>query len=400
MSRKKTRLPKTLRIGLVLQTGEEHMRGVTRGVFRYLRRNPHWQIAGHGQYPLLRWDQLSQWDGDGIIAIPNQESHLRMLLKMAIPSINAGSRLLDQRLVTVAGDNQIIGTLAADHLLACGLRSFLIIGEMQWENERLRHQAFESRIAAAGLRCKTMPIPVHESFASDASAHYEPDSDQVVAALTEIAKPVGIFAPNSVLARLVLQTAQSCGLLVPDEVAVIGVNDDPLVCESTNPALSAVVQASEKIGFEAAMRLDRLMNGRAVSPAHTFISPLGIAARRSTDMLAVNDEDVRLALRFIRDHAHEPIDVADVAEHVSISRRSLETKMQKAIGRTPAVELQRVRLRCAKQLLAETIDPITSVVFASGFNSRQVFCHLFRRETGMTPSDYRRQFQTELVTGS
>jgi LacI family transcriptional regulator len=314
----------------------------------------------------LRWDQLSQWNGDGIIAIPNQESHLRTVLKMAIPVINAGSRLLDKRLTTVAGDNQIIGTLAADHLLACGLRSFLIIGEMQWENERLRHQAFESRIAATGLRCKTMPIPVHESFASDASAHYEPDLNQVVAALTEIAKPVGIFAPNSVLARLVLQTAQGCGLLVPDEVAVIGVNDDPLVCESTNPALSAVVQASEKIGFEAAMRLESLMRGKAVTPTHTFVPPLGIAARRSTDMLAVNDEDVVGALRFIRDRAHEPIDVSDVAEHICVSRRSLETKMQKAIGRTPALELQRVRLKNADLSVPADYRSIIAIALAAG----------------------------------
>ena len=194
-----------------------------------------------------------------------------------------------------------------------------------------------------------------------------------------------------------IEAATRAGYLVPDQIAVIGVNEDPLVCESTDPPLSAVAQASEKIGLEAARRLDRLMRGESVEPRHVTLPPRAIVARRSTDMLAVDDPTVAAVLRFIRENAQEPIEVADVVETVDLSRRTLETKFLAATGRTLAVELRRVRVERAKRLLTETNDPITNIVFACGFNSRQVFCNIFRRETGMTPSEFRGQFKLEVL---
>ena len=200
------------------------------------------------------------------------------------------------------------------------------------------------------------------------------------------------------MSRFVVEVATGSGFVVPDEVAVMGTNDDPLVCESTNPHISCVVQPSEQIGFESAKRLDLLMHGGTPPDNEKLFPPLKIAVRRSTDVLAIEDEDVRAALRFMQNHAHEPIDIHAVSVEVAISRRTLEKKFEKLVGRSPALELRRLRLELAKKLLAETSEPITNVCFSSGFNSRQTFSNIFRQQNGMTPSQYRRQFQVQQFT--
>lgn len=373
------------------------MREVSRGVYRFLRVNPHWRIEGDGHYPLLQWEQLSTWQGDGLIAIPNSQSQLETLVSFGVPVVNAGSRIIDPRIPTVACDSKSIGKKAAEHLLGCGLKNFLFLSELTWDNERLRYEAFSSTIAEAGYHCELLPVRVHEYLATDASARYHPDLEQLAIGLKRVEKPVGVCAPNSVMARFVVEVATSRGYLVPDDIAIIGVNDDPIVCESTMPHISAVRQPSEQIGYIASRQLDLLMRGESGKGESIFIPTLGIAARRSTDMMAVDDDDVRAALRYLREHAQYPIEISDVAYKVAVSRRTLETKFRKLVGRTPAMELRRVRLELAKRLLAETNDPVTSVVFAAGFNSRQVFSNIFRREFGMTPSQYRKQFQIDVL---
>ena len=384
------------RVGLLLQTGQALMRGVCHGVYEFLRANRHWHIVGDGQYPLLQWDQLSEWEGDGLIGIANSSEQIEAMVAAGVPCVNAGSRIIDKRVRTVATDSAAIGQVAADHLLACGLKNFLYMSELKWENERIRHQAFSDTVTARGdHRCDLLNLPVNEYIALDASAHYRPDLDGIADALNQAGKPLGVCTPNSVLARIVVEVAQQCGYRVPDDIAVIGVNDDPLICESTNPHLSAVIQPAERIGYLAAELLELLMHGKPVAEKTTFVQPLGVADRRSTDMMATEDNDVRTALRFIRNNAHTPIEVADVADHVAISRPTLEIRFVKEIGKTPGIEHRRVRVELAKKLLAETSDSITNVVFAAGFNSRQVFCNRFRQDTGMSPSQYRTQSRLE-----
>ncbi|QDU56987.1 AraC family transcriptional regulator [Aeoliella mucimassa] len=387
------------RVGLILQTGQEFMRGITRGVYRFLRVNRHWRIQGEGQYPLLQWEEVANWKGDGLIAVINSQEHLKILLNAGVPVVNAGSRIIDHRFATVACDNLAIGSLAAEHLMQCGLKQFLFVGELRWHSEQQRSEAFMKAVTEAGHHCQLLKIAVHEVVAADSSGHYRPDLKAIANALQKAKKPLGVCTPNSALSRLVAEVALESGFEVPDEIAVMGVNDDPLICESTVPHLSAVVQPAERIGYEAALRLDAAMSGRPVESMVTFFPPVGVAVRQSTDVLAVDDEDVREALKYIRENAHLPIEVSDISEHIAISRRTLETRFRTMVGRTPALELRRVRLELAKKLLAETTDSITSVVFACGFNSRQVFSSLFRKEVGVTPSEYRHQFQMDVLPG-
>jgi LacI family transcriptional regulator len=355
------------------------------------------RIHGVGQNPLLYWDDLANWQGDGLIAVVNKPEHIDMLVAKEVPVVISGSRIVDSRLSNVACDSTAIGRMAAEHLMECGLKNFLFMSELRWVNEQLRFAAFESEVKRRGHNCNALRLEETESVSSDASAHYSSNLNQIAEALRAAPKPLGVCTPNSVLARMVVELAIECGFEIPDDIAVLGVTDDPLICESTVPHLSAVIQPTEQIGYQSAIRLDALMSGEQPESRELLLKPLGIASRQSTDMLAVEDDDVREALKFIRTHACEAIEVSDVVAHVAVSRRTLETKFRAHIGRTPALELRRVRLELAKKLLAETNDPITSVVFASGFNSRQVFSSLFHRATGVTPSEYRRTFRIDVL---
>ena len=178
-------------------------------------------------------------------------------------------------------------------------------------------------------------------------------------------------------------------MAVPDEVAVIGVDNDTLLCELASPPLSSVIPNAHRAGYEAAALLDHMMAGKRVAAVAHLIAPLGIAARQSTDVLAVEDRDVARAVQFIREHACEGINVGDVLRAVPLSRRVLEQRFERLLGRTPRAEIMHVRLARVKQLLVETDLPLYLVAARTGFEHVEYLSVVFKRETGRTPSAWR-----------
>ncbi len=178
---------------------------------------------------------------------------------------------------------------------------------------------------------------------------------------------------------------------VPDDVAVVGVDDDQLVCELSNPPLSSVALNAEQGGYRAAELLDALMFRRKRKPKLIKVEPLWVVARQSTDVVAVEDQEVAAALRYIRENARAPIGVDDVVEQLVLSRRALEIRFKQSLGRSIRSEIQRVRLGWAKQLLVETNISVARVAEDAGFNSLSYLSRIFRREVGETLSQYRRR---------
>jgi LacI family transcriptional regulator len=176
---------------------------------------------------------------------------------------------------------------------------------------------------------------------------------------------------------------------VPDDVAVIGVDNDALLCELASPPLSSVIPNTHRTGYEAAALLDRMMRGKRVAPTAHLIAPLGVAARQSTDVLAVDDRAVARAVQFIREHACEGINVSDVLRAVPLSRRVLEQRFQRLLGHTPREEILHVRLNRVKQLLSETDLPLYLIAERTGFEHVEYLSVVFKRETGKTPSAFR-----------
>jgi LacI family transcriptional regulator len=187
----------------------------------------------------------------------------------------------------------------------------------------------------------------------------------------------------------VLEACRAVGARVPDDVAVIGVDNDEMICELTSPPMSSIEQGARRMGYEAAALLERLMRGRKTSQLRFVVEPEGVIARRSTDTLAVSDAEVAAAMRFIRDHACQRIHIDDVAEAIGLSRSSAERRFKAVMGRTIHAEINRVRFARAKQLVAESDLPLKQVSFQAGFRHVQYMTAIFRRRLGQTPKEYR-----------
>jgi LacI family transcriptional regulator len=176
---------------------------------------------------------------------------------------------------------------------------------------------------------------------------------------------------------------------VPDDVAVIGVDNEEVLCELSDPPLSSVVPNAERIGYEAAALLDRLMSGKRARPEPTFIGPLAVVARRSTDVLAVQDRQIAAAVRFIREHACENIDVGDILRVVPLSRSTLERRYESILGRSPKQDILRFRLNRAKQYLTETDLTLDAIAEKVGLEHTEYLGRIFKKKFGLTPAKFR-----------
>jgi LacI family transcriptional regulator len=207
--------------------------------------------------------------------------------------------------------------------------------------------------------------------------------------LTSLPKPIGIMACNDFRGQHVLEGCRAARLSVPDEVAVIGVDNEHVICDFCQPPLSSVIPAAERIGFEAAGMLDRLMKGEKLEQRQVRIKPLGVAARQSTDVMAIDDGDVVAALKIIRDRACLGLSVADILREVPIARSSLERRFRKTVGRSPQAEIRGVQMKRARQLLCETDLTLNQIAALTGFKHSEYFSVVFKREVGQTPGQYR-----------
>ena len=207
--------------------------------------------------------------------------------------------------------------------------------------------------------------------------------------LKPLPKPIGILTWTTNCGREVINACRKADLLIPEQIAVLAADEDELLCELCNPPLSGIALTSERIGYEAAATLDRLMKGRRPTENLILIEPTGVISRQSTDTLAIDDVDVAHTVAFIRNHAGDQIQVEDVLRNVAVSRSQLERRFQEILGRTPAAEIRRVHLERAKRLLEETDMTIPKIAFASGFGSREYLAYVFKFETGLTPREYR-----------
>jgi LacI family transcriptional regulator len=207
--------------------------------------------------------------------------------------------------------------------------------------------------------------------------------------LKTLPRPAGIMASNDQRARHVLEAARLAGLRIPDDLAVIGVDNDETLCELSTPSISSVALDTDTIGFQGAAMLDRLMGGRRVPRRAELVPPLGVIARRSTDMLAMADPSVVAAVRFIDANISRPIRISDVLRITQLSRKTLEVRFRRGLGRTPHQELQRRRLERVKTLLQQTDWPLKQIARAAGFTYVEHFHLIFRRDVGMTPAKFR-----------
>ena len=297
----------------------------------------------------------------------------------------------DLRLPTIESDHRAIGGLASEHLLERGFRHFAVCGFTGHAWSRRRLAGFqEALLHRTGLTCQ-----VYESPWGGRHAHpWEQEQSHIGDWLRSLPQPVGVFACNDARGQHVLDACQRVNLSVPEEVAVIGVDDDVLLCELCDPPLSSVAPNPERVGYEAAALLDRLMAGEKPPPAHVQIEPLGVTTRQSTDVLAIDDPHIAAAVRYIRDNACRGATIRDVLQQVPLSRSVLEQRFRKYLRRSPKAEIRSVQFKRVKQLLVDTDLRLERIAELAGYEHPEYLSVVFKRETGQTPGQYRRRAHT------
>jgi LacI family transcriptional regulator len=386
------------KVALLLQMFQNFDQGIVRGIVTYARECKSWSIyVEEEQYHWL--PNMGDWDGDGVIVNFDNGRLAEAVCEMRIPIVGVGGGRgwfdPSSGIPYVATDDTTIGQLAAEHLLSCGLRHFAFCGYPPtrtniWIANRCR--AFRQRLAQEGFDCHV--FNGHYSTARQ----WNRIQQELVAWVCTLPKPVGLMGCYDWRARHVLEACQLIGLRVPDDVALIGVDNDSMLCELTDPPLSSVEQGRYGIGYTAASLLDKMMNGHRPKKNRYSIPPVGVVPRQSTNLLAVEDPRLANALRLIREQACRGLQADRVAEQIGLSRSTLDTRLKKVIGRTLDLEIRRVRIAQAEELLARTNRPLREVAREAGFGNEQYLSAVVRKETGMTPSQYRRSHQ--LRTGN
>jgi LacI family transcriptional regulator len=369
-------------VALIVETSVAYGREILRGVSRHLHIHGRWSVfldERELEAPPPEW--LLDWRGDGVILRSTTPALAAGLRARGLPTVDLNDRYGDLGLPRVASEMEALGRSAADHLLRRGYASLAYCGFSgePWCDARL-----------AGVRERAEPVSVFRTPWRGLREHaWQEERDLIAAWLAGLERPLGIVACNDVRGHHVLDACRALGAAVPEEVAVIGVDNAETFCSLCDPPLSSVVPDAERIGFEAAALLDRLMRGEAAPRRTLLVPPKGVATRQSTDSVAISDPVVARCVRFVRENAHRAISVEDVLARSGVSRSTLERRFRAALGRSPHDEIGRSRLKRVKTLLRETDWPVSRIAVEAGFDHPEYMMVQFKRETGRTPSQWR-----------
>jgi len=377
---------KTPHVALLIETSRSYGRALLRGVRQYISERGPWSV-----YMELRalesktppW--LKRWRGDGILTRTASQAMADAVRATGVPAVELRATKLEHDFPFVGVDNRALGRMVAEHLVERGFRHFGVY-EIDIEDYfEERRENFVGTLRQSGFGCDVYHAPRRR----EKPAQWERQQDDLAAWLAELPKPVGLLACTDQLGFWLLDACHRAGVSVPEEAAVVGVENDESLCTMSSPPLSSVQFNGRRIGYEAAALLGRMMQGEPPPQEQTLIEPLGIVTRLSSDVVAIEDKDLAAALRFIRRHACGGITVEDVLRAVPMSRSALERRMRHVLGRTPKAEINRVKLNRVRQLLVETDLPLAAVARKAGFKHPQYMAEVFKQQFGQSPGAYR-----------
>ncbi|GAB2978987.1 DNA-binding transcriptional regulator [Actinotalea caeni] len=370
-------------VALLVETSNAYARGLLGGIHAYVREHPGWAlyVAEHSRHETdFSW--LDGWHGHGLIARVETSETAALVRRLGLPTVDLSAARLVPELPGVETDDDAIARLAVEHLADRGLRHFAFCGDERFEWSRTRGERFLHHVQARGHGA--------QMFAMQRSGMRSRDRQRLAEWLQGLPKPVGVLACYDIAGQEVLEACTIAGIPVPDAVAVLGVDNDDLIGTLTSPPLSSIEPDTRRTGYLAAQMLDRLMAGEAVPPGLRHIPPVRVVPRQSSEILSVEDSQVVAALRFIRDRGLREIRVDDVLRHVGSSRRALDLRFVKHLGRTVHAEITRVRMAHVADLLATTDLTLPQVAERLGFKHSEYMSVAFKRATGRAPGQYRR----------
>ncbi len=359
-----------------------------RGIEKYAQEHGWHLSANLAREKMIPWG----WDGHGILAWLGEGDDLAEFVKHAAkPTVDFSFRRPHLKFPRVLEDHAHAAGLVAEHFLSRGFSHFAYYSDSDNWSYAERGQGFIDALKRTGHECEWLPWY--------RATEYRVGRDQwhrkrqwLTAQLKKLPKPLGVFAANDEQALDVLDSCEMAGLAVPEQVAIIGAENYLLAPDAMHTPISSVDTNLETLGYRGAELLDGLMNGKRPPKEPLRVPASGIITRKSSDLLAVNHKGVANSLRFIWEHAHEPISVKDLVGVAAMSRRGLHKAFLDAVGRTPGQELQRVRIERAKRLLTETDHKVEVVASMCGYQSANSFCVAFKQATTMSPKQFRLGF--------
>lgn len=379
------------RVALIIETSTTFGRTMLCGIAAWIKENRPWSVyfGERSVYdPVPRW--LQHWEGDGIITRTPSPEIRKLVARAGISVVDLNEQLGGMGVPLISIDHAAVGRMAAEHLLDRGFTSFAYVGHpgLSWSDSR--GAAFSQAVAEAGHSCAHYPGE-DEDLSLRRSVYWESNMDRVAEWVASLPKPVAIFACHDFRALQVLAACQLADIAVPEQAAVLGVGADDIVCELAHPPLSSVVLNAWRMGHEAASILDRMMRGQKPAQQEVRVPPLSLTVRQSTDITAIADPVVAKAMRFIREHACDGINVESVVRHVSVSRTALQDHFRRALGRSIHDVVVDARLTRVRQLLTETKLSLQEISERTGFRYPEYMSSVLKQRTGWTPAHYRQE---------
>jgi LacI family transcriptional regulator len=373
------------RIVLLLETSRAFGRQLIIGIARYSRLNGPWSFYKEPIDLKSSIPHLTSWKPDGIIM--RDTLITKELLKLKIPTIFAPHGFnYPKDLPVIITDSSSIAKMASEHFVEKGLKNLAFCGfdGYQWSEERKIY--FNKFNSEAGLKTFNYLSPKNIDHQD-----WENEQQRVCKWIKDLPKPIGIFACNDDRGQHILEVCKLLNLKVPEDVAVIGVDNDLMVCEFGDPPLSSIALNIESAGFEAAKLLDKMMNtGKKMNGRQIIATSSHIVQRQSSDILAVDDSEVALAIRYIKNNAKNKIHIKDVVDTTSISRRTLEKRFRKTIHRSIYNEIQQERIELISKMLIETDLPISQITSLFNFTDVEHISRFFKKEKGIGLREFRK----------
>jgi LacI family transcriptional regulator len=383
-----------LRIALLIETSRMSGRDMFRGIAEYSRRFGPWMFYFEERaLTALLPQTLRRWSPDGILVRLSGKQLIRQVRKLRIPTVDLDHEYEVKGIPGVAGDPTLIVHQAVEHFRERGFQNFAYYGfaEVLWSE--LREACFTGELKRQGIiphvfRHRALErggeLAAHESQASQ----YD---KALVKWLHGLPKPVALMACNDMCAYQVLNVCNTDRIAVPEEVAVLGVDNDSILCEICTPPLSSIDGNAAKVGYEAAALLHRMIQGEPPPKRRIFIPPLGVVPRRSTDVLAIQDPDVAEAIHYVRGHALERLQYAKILRDLSLSRNTLESWFRRYLGHSVTREIHLTRIKRIQELLLTTNQSLEAISRQCGFEYVKSMFRIFKKQVGLTPGEYRRR---------
>ncbi|PQO35148.1 XylR family transcriptional regulator [Blastopirellula marina] len=375
-------------VALLIETSRTYGRELLHGVRQYVAEHGPWSLLVESrslETPPPPW--LPAWQGSGILTRSGSQKMADAVARAKLPTVELRSTRLKHNFPFIGVDNRSLGKLVAEHFLSRGFRNFAVYQLGAEEYFQQRCENFVQTVAEHGFAASRY----HPRNRREQPTEWEQAQQELTDWVNQLPKPVGVMACTDQLGFWLLDACRRCGAIVPEEVAVVGVENDASLCSMASTPLSSVELNGAAIGYRAAELLNHLMRGGKPPQDPILVQPLGIVTRQSSDIVAIDDPELAAAILYMRENACDGASVSDVLRAVAISRSSLERGLRKLLGRSPNQELLRLKLNRAEELLTHTDLTLTAIAERCGFRRTQHLAESFRELYGMPPGQYRRE---------